>query len=70
MFLCLVRSVILADGYVRGDHSHNLDSVTKLSFLASNFHDEFRSESLVGTMGRGRGGEVGACAGEGLLEDN
>ena len=57
MFLCLVRSVILADGYVRGDHSHNLDSVTKLSFLASNFHDELRSESLVGRMGGGRGGE-------------
>ena len=45
-----------ADGYVRGDHSHNLDSVTKLSFLASNFHDELRSESLVGRMGGGRGG--------------
>ena len=58
MFLCLVRSVIPADGYVRGDHSHNLDSVTKLSFLASNFHDELRSESLVGRMG---GGRVGGC---------
>ena len=53
-----MRSVILADGYVRGDHSHNLDSVTKLSFLASNFHDELRSESLVGRMG---GGRVGGC---------
>ena len=36
----------------------NLDSVTKLSFLASNFQDELRSESLVGTMGGDRGGEA------------
>ena len=64
-----MRSVILADGYVRGDHSHNLDSVTKLSFLASNFHDEFRSESLVGTMG-GRGGRGLLARGWWLVEDN
>ena len=56
MFLYLVRSVILADGYVGGDHSHFQPSVSYNTLFPRPWL-QITTKVGVGGAGEGRGGE-------------